>query len=70
MRIANLSGLIDGKKYWHLYVECSCHWKIGVKSSNYKQGQNWDNMIVFDAESEARLAAQRLQNTIGKLIII
>ena len=69
MRIKNISSLIDGRVYWHLFVEHDCHWQIKVKPSTFRSGENWNNMIVYDDEGEAKAEAYHLQTSINNLVI-
>ena len=69
MHITQKSALVEGKEYWHLYVENDCHWKISVKPSIYLDNENWDNMIVFDDENDAKVIAGVLQGLICPFLI-
>lgn len=69
MRIKSISDLIDGQVYWHLFVENDCHWQIKVKSSTYKHCENWNDMIVYDDECEAKAEANQIQTSINNLVI-
>lgn len=69
MRIRRISDLVDGQVYWHLFVENDCHWRIKVKSSTYKSGENWNDMIVYNDEREAKAQANQLQTGINILVI-
>ncbi len=69
MRIKTISDLVDGHVYWHLFVEKDCHWQIKVTSSTYKNGENWNYMIVYDDEGEAKAEAIQLQTSINNLVI-
>lgn len=69
MRIKNISDLIDGRVYWHLFVENYCHWQIKVRPSTFMSGENWNDMIVYDDEEEAKVEANHLQTSINNLVI-
>ena len=69
MRIKDISDLIDGRVYWHLFVENACHWQIKVKPSTFMNGENWKDMIVYDNEGEAKAEAKLLQTSINNLVI-
>ncbi len=72
MRIRQISNLVKGKKYWHLSLESNSNWTIGVIDAEYESNnvpENWENMIVFDNEPEARMEARHLQAMINPLLI-
>lgn len=69
MSIKHIADLVDGEEYWHLFVENACHWQIKEKPSIYKKGVNWNDMIVFDNDVEAKNEAIKLQAGINSLII-
>ena len=69
MRITQKAALIEGTKYWNLYVDNSCHWSINVTSSIYHNYQNWDKMIVFDDEKDATDTANEIQKLLCPYLI-